>query len=122
MQLRSILIAAAVVAPLAGAPAPVSAQARGLDRAVSATEQAEAVAGWTYKKAPKQAKGAPAGVARVFDDTGNLPPGIGRTREQDTSAPPESPPESDPETCSTTLVFLNGQWWVQDCHGNLFPV
>ena len=38
MQLRSILIAAAVVAPLAGAPAPVSAQARGLDRAVSATD------------------------------------------------------------------------------------
>jgi len=133
MWLRKILIAVAVAAPLAWTPAPVAAQERGLDRAATATANADAVEGWTHKKTPKDQKGLPNGIARHYEDGDALPPGISRNRQlpqQDVALPPQPEPEPDPqpepqpdpEPCATTVVMINFQFFVQDCHGTLFPL
>jgi len=128
MSLRKILIAAAVAAPLAWMPAQAAAQDSGLDRAVSTdgAVQANAVAGWTHKKTPKEEKGLPTGVEVRFADQ-TLPPGMTRTRPGSVVTTVASDPEPEPEppvdeTCSTTVVFIGGFFYVQDCNGTLFPL
>ena len=126
MWLRKILLAAAVAVPLAWSPAPLDAQ-QGLDRAETATAQADEVAGWTHKKAPKAEKGLPPGIAARHEAGETLPPGIRRTRdvpEADVQPEPEvePDPEPQPEPCSDTLVFDGVQWWVEDCNGNRTPL
>jgi hypothetical protein len=127
MSLRKILIAAAVAAPLSWMPAHVAAQDSGLDQAVSTqgAAQAESVAGWTHKKTPKDEKDLPEGVAVRFADQ-TLPPGMTRTRPStSTSTTSEAEPEPEPtneDTCSQTVVFIGGLFYVQDCNGNLTPL
>jgi hypothetical protein len=111
MYLRTILLAAAVAGPLVSQPTAVSAQARGLDRAATATEHAESVAGWTKNRAAKRPSALPKGVQKVFGD-GTLPPGVSRTRE--VAAPPP-PPEPSTDECTMDLVFVDGQLVYQGC-------
>jgi hypothetical protein len=128
MWLRKILLAAAVVAPLAWSSTPVSAQEDGLEQAATATAQASDVAGWNHKKTPNPEKDLPAGFAD-YEAGQALPPGLDWSRnvaeadaepevQQDTEPEPEVPPEE----CSTTLVFIDFQPYLQDCNGNLFAL
>ena len=84
MFVRKLIIAAALVAPLAWSPANLSAQSRGLDRAAVATATAEQNAGWTNGNATGRPTAVPTGVANAHGD-GTLPPGISRTRQTATT-------------------------------------
>ncbi len=118
MWIRKILVAALVAAPLALSPVSASAQERGAERAAAVSN---ATGGPTVTQLP-------AGIAKKVDKGGVVPFGI--DRRYSPPAPPVAPqpqpqPEPEPqpeEPCSTTIVFINGQFFVQDCNGNLFPL
>lgn len=118
MFLRTILLAAAVTAPLAFQPTSASAQSRGLDRAAVATARAESVAGWTKNRAAKRPSAIPKGVGKVFGG-GTLPPGIRRTRQPAASPPPPPAAEPGDGECGMDLVFVDGQLVYQDCNGGV---
>ncbi len=136
VKLRNIVLAAAVAAPLMWSSTPISAQQRGLERAATATAQAESVAGWTngngVERGPSE---MPKGIVRRFVDglTNVLPPGIRRMFPETAPTPepepepepqpePEPEPQPEPEPCMTTLVYVNGVPMLRDCNGNLTPL
>jgi molybdopterin biosynthesis enzyme len=81
MLLRKIMLAAFVLTPLAASPAKASAQDNGLERAASASAQADAVVGVAKSSAAKRPTRLPPGIAKVF--TGEtLPPGTNRAFPQ----------------------------------------
>ena len=97
MLLRNVLIAAAVVAPLVGSPASVSAQDRGRDEATNASAHADAAPGLAKNSASKRQKDLPPGMAKRRNAE-TLPPGIRRTRRAPDPEPqPEAQPEPQPE-------------------------
>ena len=133
MLLRKLLLAAALVAPLASMPGAVSAQEHGRDRANVASHHADEVHGWTHGHANGRHNNLPPGIARQGGDW-TLPPGIRRTRPQpepDVQPEPQSNPDNGGDTgtgtdtgttCDTTLVYVGGLPMLQDCNGNLTPL
>jgi hypothetical protein len=132
MLLRKLLLAAAIVAPLASMPSAVSAQEHGRDRANVAGARAEEHHAWDHGRAKGRRNELPKGIARGAGGS-TLPPGIRRTRhtEPDVQPEPEVQPEPDvqpdpppepPTVCDTTLVYVGGLPYLQDCNGNQTPL
>ena len=127
-MLRTILMVALLIAPLAWNPASVAAQERGLVQAAAATAHAESVAGWK-NSAGKQPKDLPRGVTQVFGgdqlsaDGPMLPPGMSRTRDVsddgDQTDGGDDGDGGDGDECGWELVSIDGKLWLQDCNGNL---
>ncbi len=118
MLLRKVLIAAAVVAPLVGSPASVSAQDRGRHEATNASAHADAAPGLAKNSASKRPQDLPPGMAKRRNAE-TLPPGIRRTRqapepdpqpESDSQPEPEPEPEPDPGAgeCIGGVLVVNG--------------
>ena len=121
MSLRKILIAAAVVAPLALSPVQASAQQ---GRGAEASEQAHQYGGQNVTQLPP-------GIAQRVERGGTVPEGIARRYNPPApEAAPEPEPDTttgtdtstDPEPCDTTVVMIAGVFYAQDCNGNLFPL
>jgi len=81
MLLRKIMLAAFVLTPLGASPATASAQENGLERAASASAQADAVVGVAKSSAAKRPTRLPPGIAKVFVGE-TLPPGTNRAFPQ----------------------------------------
>ncbi len=120
MLLRKVLIAAAVVAPLVGSPASVSAQDRGRHEATNASAHADAAPGLAKNSASKRPQDLPPGMAKRRNAE-TLPPGIRRTRqapetdpatqpEPDTQSEPDPQPEPEPDAgeCLWGTLWVNG--------------
>lgn len=123
MLLRKLLLAAALMAPLATLPVSASAQTAGRDRAVVATAQANSVSGWENGKATGRPTALPKGIANGAGGS-TLPPGISRTRPQpevESDPEPEDPPT---ETCgSIPYTQPDGTFGVLDtCTGVFTPL
>ena len=119
MRLRKILVPAAALAALAMIPASISAQSRGSERSQEARAESgqPAHAGSSITQLPR-------GIAQVFGP-GELPEGIAKryTPPAPPSTPdPEPPAEPPTEECSSTVVFVGGLPFIQDCNGNLTPL
>ena len=117
MWLRKILVAAAVVAPLALAPVDALAQERGSERAAAVSN---ASGGPTVTTLP-------AGIQRNVEQGGVVPFGIARryapvVPEAEPEPQPEPEPEPEPEPCETTIVMIGFALYVQDCNGQLYPL
>lgn len=105
---RTILIAALLSAPLALSPASVSAQERGIDRAATASANAQAT---------NRPSDLPPGMANMPADQA-LPAGILLTRgapaaESGTDSGTDSATQ---ENCPVTFDPMSGG--LVDCHGN----
>ena len=101
MWLRKILIAAAVVAPLALSPMDVFAQGRGAERSAAAHSQAAAVENGTHQLGGPTITELPAGIERVFAGR-DLPPGLARRYSPPAPEPEPAEPETTPDTGADT--------------------
>lgn len=105
---RIALMIALLIAPLALSPQTVDAQERG-------TEQAAAAA--ADGLATSAENGRPTTLPSGMQDADEpLPPGILLTRELPAE---EADTESEPEECLAEPQFVDGQWVLVDCDGNV---
>jgi hypothetical protein len=109
-MLRTMLLAAAVIAPLAWAPAEATAQARGADRAAAATaeaEQAVATNGLADRLPPE--------LAELFE--GGLPPGLANLVVTETTAGESDGGQTSGEDCVRTPEIIGGRLLIKECDG-----
>ncbi len=127
MLLRKLLLAAALMAPLASMPSAVSAQEHGRARAVVASHRAAEGHGWEHGRHKGRPTTLPRGIANGAGGS-TLPPGIHRTRPQpEPDVQPEPQPEPEPEQppadCGGVPATQNGVPGVLDtCTGIFTPL
>ena len=118
-MLRKMLLTAAVIAPLAWAPADVAAQARGTDRA-EAVGAASRSASQNGRAEGRPAELPPA-IAALFADQA-LPPGLANTRDMpaaDQGDDSGDTQDTGEDECTPTPVIVDGKLMILNCDGTL---